>query len=347
VDFKKHVFSIVLGVIVVGAAGFYALTVPAISADAERLKTEYTNKANEVKKLADAASKPDGIKSPRHVKLAKDYQDGLKKNIDMLKEAWAAKAKLAVQDDKAPKGIEFEGWLAKRRDEIMAKAAKAGLELPGARDAVSMEKLLFADTPTDDRSAKAELHRDYRLRHLAIIEEVVDVLSKKWGRQKISKWSDGGVLKESDADVGVLKLERLAIAPAPRKPGDALKMLTDAAQLGGRGSTLGKEVKFSELPYTVTPVDIVFVAPLSAVSSIVRDLESRERYLGVVSRLDLQRVSQPFPVPDEEFKKQPAGPIPMLNTYFQEAPVRVLVTLDLYEYDKAKEADAEKPVAAK
>jgi hypothetical protein len=347
VDFQKHMFFIIVGVVVVGAIGFYAVTVPTISQEAEAAKTECVNKAANIKKLATAALLPDGLKTPKHVAVAKEYQDKLARTTEALKTAWSERAKLKVATD-AKTGIEFETWLAARRKAIMEKAAKEGVELPGTKDGLAMDKIMFSDSPTDDKSATISLHREYRLKHMAIIEEVVDAMTKKYGKQKVQKWQEGGELKEEEVDVGVLKVERLAISPATRKPNEKNDALVEAAKRAGR-NTAGTSPKHVDLPYTLTSVDIVFVAPLAAVSHIVKDLESRDRYLGVVSRLDLQRASQPFPAANEEaVRNSKAGPLAQVNTFFQEAPVRVLVTLDIYEYDKNKEVvEAEKPVAKK
>jgi hypothetical protein len=343
VDFKKHLFFIIVGVVVVAALGLYAMTVPAISVEAEELKKECINKANVIQKLADAANKPDGIKTPKHVKLVQNFNEKLQKGTEALKSKWAEIAVLKI-DNNAPKNdIQFEGWLGTRRAAALDKVAKSKLELPQEPDGTTLlDKIMFSKSGVDEKSSDPNRHRDYRLRHVAIIEEVVDALCKTWGTQNVKTWQEGGIIGNSDVQMSALRLEKLVIGDT-RTANQKNQAFEDALARSMRGA--GKEIKFGELPYTITPVDVEFIAPLPAVNSIIKDLESRERYCAVVSRIDIQRVApELFPQPATAPR---AGPIPMINTFFQEGPVRVLLTLDLFEYDKSKEADAEKPVAAK
>ena len=62
---------------------------------------------------------------------------------------------------------------------------------------------------------------------------------------------------------------------------------------------------------------------------------------GSVERVDFARDAAPFPKIADSLER---GPSPTANTYFREAPVRVLVSFDIYEFDEARAAALKKSI---
>ena len=342
-DFKKHIFWIVLAVVLLAGVAVYAVVVPDISAEGERVRGECEAKANKLEELARKSGQPDAIKTEKHVRLAKSYGEMLNGELANLKATWNNK-KLDIRFDEAGKAksaTEFDNWLNNKRTELLETARAANLDL----SKVNTEKLLFKEQ-TDDQASDETRHRAYRLRHLAITEEILRALCKKVAKQEVSIFRPEGDLEKKQVDVGALALEALTVqAPSGAEPA----WLNDVyfARCGRSAPAAGAKVprNYADLPYTYTPVEVQFVAPIAAVPQLLRALESSERYFAVIARLDFKRSVPPYPSSNDQ-RLATAGPNPWLNTHFQEGPVTVLVTLNLMEYDKSKEPKDAKVAAA-
>lgn len=372
-DFKRNIFWIVLAVVLVGGIGGYFAMISGIKSpdgkDTAALKSAAEEKAKAIKTLAQQAddkNAPDPIKNAEHVKLASDYKIRLDSQLKAMQETWKGR-KLDIRYTDAPSdsSTKFDTWLGELRAKITDQAAKAGLALPADAD-----KMMFKEPTTDENSPDISRHRDFRLRQMAIIEEVVGVLCRKFGKQQVFKFEPDKEKQEPQETVetGVAALERIGITPSRAVAGgkagekgvigtseDRIKAwMEDAVHRSGRsGTSGGKAVAAAELPYSLTCVDVQFVAPLGNVPAVAQALEMAPRFnASVVTRIDYQRaVGSPFPLPTDP-KLASAGPAPLMNTHYQEAPVRALVSLDIYEYDAVKEAAAkakaeEKPVDPK
>jgi len=371
VDFRKHTFWIVLAWIVLVAIGLWAVIVPSVQATTDELRDQCKSKIDTFRKLAGQAGQGDILVNAKHVELADKYSQRLAEQLDGLRKELESK-KLEVRFDDAPQPSgQFDIWLSEKRQKIMKQAADAGLQLPPEAD-----KLMFREPATDDNSRRLELHRGYRLRQMAIVEEVVDILSKKYGKQQVLKFQPEKDTPEpqEQADAGAQALERLSIAlprsvlqaADPAKDRGAEEKTATATAAGATSEDRARVVleeamrrsgakaapssksaapvePFVALPYSVTSLDIQFVAPLTVVPAIAKALECSNRWTAVISRVEYERSSPAYPVASEP-KMAKAGPVPGLNTHYQEAPVRALVSLDLYEYDEAK-AKAARPAA--
>jgi len=366
VDFKKNIFWIVIAVVVLAGIAVWAIKVPAVNTVTTKNRDDCLKKVDAFKKLAENANKDDNLKNPKHIRLAEDYKRKVGEQVDALKKELQAR-KLAVRFDDAPADSgRFDIWLSELRAKLAEKAKAAGLQLPADAD-----KLMFKEPSTDDKSAEVERHRDYRLRQMAIIEEVVNVLCKKVARQQVLRFEADKDKAEpqEQVDASAIAFERIVVAPpksmlaskeggkAAGKSSSAGKEIIvaaedrarnwteDAYKRAGRQSLPSRTSTVPELPYAITSVDVQFVAPLVAVPAIAQGLETSERWAAVASRIEYQRCTAPFP-PANDPKMAKAGPVPGLNTHYQEAPVRALVSLDLYEYDEAKAKAAAAAAAA-
>jgi len=339
VDFKKHIFVVVVAVVVVVAIGLYLVFVPAVTTEADALKKQCEDKANNIGQLANRANRPDELKTQKHLDLASKYEENLKKQIAEHQTIWATRAKLDLKFDNTPTdNNKFDVWLMEQRGKIIESAGAAGLALPA-----DIEKVMFKEPATNDTSKDATLTRAYRVRHMAIMQEVISILSTKPVKQELEIWDPKTPGAKKQFELGALALEKITIAN-PRTPSEKTPLLEEVNKRAGRGATAAAP-KIVDLPYSVTSVDIVFTAPLSAVPAYMKALESSSRWLGAVSRVDFKRAVPPYPTPGDK-RLENAGPVPGLNTYFQEGPVQVQVTLDLYEYEKGREEEFNKMLAS-
>ena len=173
-DFKKHLFFIVLGVVILVAIGAYLVIVPAIDRDAEAKLKECESQADVLKKMAEKAEQPDAIKTRKHLDLAKEYDDKLSAQVKDMKESLVTRLKLDQRFKDVPKSAsDFDIWLEKLRTTLLDQAKEANLKL-----SVPTDVLLFAEH-TDDGASVVSRHRDYRLKHMAITQEIWDILCKK------------------------------------------------------------------------------------------------------------------------------------------------------------------------
>lgn len=374
-DFRKNIYWIALIVIVLLGIGAWAVFVPSIEAQTAELKDSCNSKADEFSTTAALVGKEDRIKNAKHAELAKKFSQKLSDQLGAVrKDLENMKLDLRFDDAPQPSG-QFDIWLSEKRQKIMKQAADAGLQLPPDAD-----RLMFREPATDDNSRRVELHRSYRLRQMAIVEEVVDILSKKYGKQDVLRFEpDKEKLEPQEkSDAGALALERLSItwpasvlqvaaaetrgpegkktaaaASSTTSEGRAKTVLEEALRRSGRAMASAKTAveaePYAELPYDVTTLDVQFVAPLAVVPAIAKALESSGRWAEVITRLEYERGAPSYPSATEP-KLAKAGPVPSLNTHYQEGPVRALVSLDLYEYSdakvKAEEARAKAAAAA-
>ncbi len=364
-NWKANIFWIVIGVIVVASLGTYWILLSSIKSPSQKTTYELETDAQEmgktVKELlkkADDKASPDQLVTTQHVNLLANYKEKLKVQAEATQKAWKDR-KLDLRFEGVPMDstTKFDTWLSDLRTKLLDQCGKAGLQVPG-----DIEKtLMFKEPSTSQDSPDKTRHREYRLRQMALVEEVLSTLSRKYARQKIVKYKEGNMEAETvEVDVGASALERLAIYP-PRSElsdnsGDSKNIISseehlrswaeDAVRRSGRASPSSlKPNPIPELPYEITSLDVQIVAPLAAIPAIAQALESSTRYTGVVTRMDFQRTLQPFPSPlDTKIAKAEA--VPNLNTFFQEGPVRALISLDVYEYSAAKEAALKAKVGA-
>jgi hypothetical protein len=331
VDLKKHLFVVVLAVIVLIGVGAYAVMVPPVIEEANARRKDCEDKAGSIATLASQVDKDDAIKTIRHVELADGYDKNVTTQTQALKTLLAAKFKLELRYDNMPLDNTFDIELGKLRQKLIGIATSAKVGLPDG-----IEKMMFNDPPTDAKSSDPSLTPQYRLRHMAIMEEIITILCQKPVQQDVAVWTPETDKPEAvkQVSIGALAIEKIGIAPKPKSSLDKNPGVVDALARGGRkDATGGKLFSEPELPYVITPVEIRFVASPSAVPPLLKALESSNRWLGVISRFDLQRATAPF----DRAGLETAVADPRYNSHYQEGPVRVLVTLDLYEYSKEKD----------
>jgi hypothetical protein len=354
-------FWIALALVLAGGVGAYVYLMGTVVSDDEAhkstadLEDDAKKKAAQILELVKRAEKPDELLNADHVRLVKEYKARLEAQAKGVREAWKDK-KLDLRFENVPteSSTKFDTWLGDLRTKLTDQAAKANLQLPQDFDV-----LTFARASTDENSTDPMRHRAYRVRQMAIVEEVVGLLCKKYGKQPILKFAAENATPEPQEtpEVGPLVLERIQIWPAQEwvvksatdrtTAGTSSTTTTaedrirswqeDAVKRAGRNVTsVSRMYTMPDLPYAITAVDVQFTAPLSIVPAVAQALESSTRYVAVTTRLDYQRATTPFPALTEP-KLAKAEAVPGMNTHYQEGPVRALLSLDLYEYDAGRE----------
>lgn len=362
---KKNVFWIAIGVVLLAGVGFY-LSQSVVSADGKttaELKQASEAQASAIQGLANNKT-PDGIKTDKHVAAAKAYKTKLEAELKGARERVESMAVNLTQDAAfkdvlaIDKDDKFDVWLGDVRKQFQDQLAKAGLRVP-APD-TKEAKLLFLTDPTRDGSTEFTDRKGYRIRHMAILQEVLKALCKDYGKLKIVRF---GPKKEEaeppgDAEGRALAIEKFVVLPpaspdnkTPERTADHRQKVWTEDGYGRSNVARNFDKAPPGLPYTITSVDVVFEAPLEILPAVAQELETSTRYTAVLTRIDYQRiVLSPYPDPKLAQGFEKAGAIPRVNTHYQEAPVRALVSFDIYEYDKAKEerlkADAAKPKGA-
>jgi hypothetical protein len=334
VDFKKNMFLVVLGVIVLLALAAYVVLVPSINTETDNIMGECKDKADNLKNMADQSHQPDAIKTERHLELARAYNNALNDQLKQVKELLNRRQKMDLKFNDVPKPArDFDQWLDKLRGGIMSRVkdtAKINCKFDIEHE------LMFAGSLTDDATRDAKLHRDFRLRQMAIVEELMGVLCDTVVRQDVPDFSPEGADRTTSVALRVLELEKFKIDERARSSIEKQNWLADAYSRAKKGTSAtpkgGAAAAVVELPYVYTPIELQFVAPLPVVPALLAALEKSDRFMLVITRVDLQRAESVFPQSLEA-----AEPNPKVNTYFLEGPVRALVNLDLYEYDKSKD----------
>ena len=363
---KKNLFWIILAVVVLGALAAWFSLVP----DVDEAKADALKKAKDLKTAADLSKKPDGLKTPLHKKAADDYVKKLEYEKKALVETisqWPdfSNKRLNARYTDAPpatKAVDFDNWMDAQRKRLSKKLADASV----AFSQTEFDKHLFFGINTDtelskksvDLNSKASVrHHDYQLRILAIMEDVVDSLAPRTGTVAISKFETDTAKPEpvDTAPAGALTFVNFSFhSPNETAMSDEKGYENALIKSGYSKPTNARpgESAFNGalLPVAVTSVDVEFISPISSVPTIIRRLEGSEKYLAVVSKVDCERVSAVFPGPLSDTAVQrdyaKAAFNPMINTHFGEGPVKAFVTLEFYEFDKAKAEKLDAPAPA-
>jgi hypothetical protein len=340
VDFKKHSLVIALGAVVSVSVITYVLVVPATSEGAEALRQQCEAKASNIEKIAAQSGQPDGLKTQKHLDLATKHEKELgSQTADALKTLQTlTRLDTEFKTYKMNSKIGFDIWMGDFRTQLNKKASDANLQLPHDVECK------FSD-PTNEKSADESQTQAYRTRHLAIIEEVVTILATKPIKENIEQFDavatrDNKPLPIKLQELGAIALEKITLSK-PRLPSDKTPAQQEVSVRSMRGALPSTLPKMADLPYTISSIDIVFTAPASSIPFYFKALETSTRWMGNITRFDFQRTTLPFPSPTDA-KIVTAGPTPETNTYYREGPVRVLVTLDFYEFDKARESEFNK-----
>ena len=351
-DFKKHLFFIVTGVVVLGAIALYFFTVPAVNAEAGTARNNCLNMAKQIHDKAVDSSKPDVIITDEHVRCATDYSKQLSSQVQELNGAQAKNETIDLHfkniKKDPPTGLDFDIWLEELRNNLLKEAATAGLDVRK----LDTDKLLFKEHSDTAGNADITKRPEYRIRHLAITEEIWDILCTKFA--KGFEAADFGPLgdKRKRLDLGALALEKLAIGE-PHASSDNSVWVDSALKRKGNSNAkrpAAKGAPAPALPYTTTSVELQFVAPPQVLPQILKALETTGRFFAVIDKADVERANAIYPSPSDENIRQ-AGPDAATNTYYMEGPVRVSLTLDIYEFDNNRataflQVLSDKPAAA-
>jgi hypothetical protein len=344
VDFKKNLYWIVLAAIVLFAVLAYPMFVTDVEADALTKRNECDAKVKKIHDLAVQADKPDAIKTEAHVAKAKDYRqkvDSQIKDLDAALKQW--KINTTFKDQPPTAVLPFDDWLNAHREELYKQLHEANVAYPETK----FNELTFKDSHTTDTTTVPSAQRPYRIKRMAIVEEVLGTLVKKPVKQDIVEFqrisTEQEVAKQIEA--GVLKIDALTVTDPDAAMKAELDHINDAYVRSGRtdaprSSTAARPV---DLPYMITTVDLDIVLPFAAVPAIVKNLENSEKYHAVITKLDVTRAASPFPRPEDVVK--PGPETAQVNTYYREGPVKASISFDIYEYDTSKAAEFAKAVS--
>lgn len=345
---KKNLFWIILAVVVLGGVGLWYSQMP----DVDTARSSANSTADLVSKAANSSNNAGAIKNASYVSAAASYLKELDAQKAALLKKWEPQhidVKFADVPGKDKASIEFDNYISKLRETFVAKLKAAGVQAPA-----NFDLLTFSDSGMDDRSAEIKRHRDYRLRYMAVLEEVVDALCAKLGSVNLSTFETNPETAETAKTeaAGPLALLKFAFHLAEENAKLTAANYDKALAFANRkkeGGTHDNGFKGPEAPLDVSSIDVEFLSHISAVPSVIRKLESSSRYFGVITKADFERAAPVFPnTKDARDTKDPlykAGYIPTLNTHYGEGPVRVLVSMDILEFDKKKLEEFEKAPA--
>lgn len=344
---KQNLFWIILCVIVLGGVGLWFTNMP----DIDSARTNAKDNAEKVQKIADGKKPPMG---PAYVTAVQNYGKEIDVRKQELYKKWEGlKLDVKFSDVPSPQAptIEFDNYIGKLREAMLAKMTTAGVKAPE-----DWPKQTFAGASTDDKSADITRHRDYRLRYMAVLEEVIDAVCSKPGNIEIRTFeTDPGKPEQTKTEpVGPIEFVKFAF----HMPEETAKI--DAANYDKALQTAQKKVaagtqaqqtayKGPEAPLDVSSVDFEFKSHISAVPGVLRKIESSSRYFGMITKADFERNKDIFPdnkgVRDSKEDLYKAQPVPKINTRYNEGPIRVQATMAILEYNKKKAEELEKPPA--
>ena len=331
---KKNLYWVILGVVVLIALVAYPMFVSDVETDAAKKLTDCNTKLTSIHKAAATAGKDDMPRTQAHVKKAEQYKERVDTQIvELLAGMKEWKINQTFKEPPPPAVLDFDNWLTDRRTELYKQLNDAGILFP--RD--TFDKLTFADSHTANEATSTDMQRPYRIKRMAIVTELVGALSKKYGKQDTTRFQNNDALPEQkeQADAGVIKIDTLTVTDPDKAMKAELDNYAKAYRSAGRGvESNAPKARAVDLPYMFTTVETEFYAPLVSVPAIVKALESSEKYHAVVTKLDMTRGATPFPKPEDALKPGPDDR--MLNTYYREGPVKVIVGMNIYEYDSSK-----------
>jgi hypothetical protein len=343
VDFKKNLYWIVLAAIVLLALIAYPMFVTDNEVEAAKQRDACDAKVKKIHDLAALADKPDAIKTEAHVAKAKAYRekvDSQIKDLDAALKQWKLNATFKDQPPTAV--LPFDDWLNTHREDLYKQMRDAKIVFPETK----FNELTFKDSHTSDTTTTVSAQRPYRIKRMAIVEEVLGTLLKKPVKQEVVDFERIASEPQSPKTVeaGVLKIDALNISDPDVSMKAELERMRDAYSRSGRtDSAKAGTARPVDLPYMITTVDVDIVLPFSAVPAIVKNLENTERYHAVITKLDVTRASWPYPRPEDVVK--PGPDTALVNTYYREGPVKASISFDIYEYDASKAAEFARAVS--
>lgn len=340
-ELKKHLFWVILGVVVLLSAGAWFYFTPSVT----EAESELDSKSRPLK-----SQKPSDIKTKAHEKAAEDYkkkQDAEKTAvIDGIK-AWPQLADLKTLRKRYPDAppsatdkLGFDKWLGDQRTRIGKKLTDGGVQPP------NLDKLLPGGT--DDASVELIRHGDYKLRLLALIDDVADAVIPRAGNVSILQFETDPVKDEpiATAPAGALSVLDFKFRTADETRAAQTKAYAEALTKGGRPpkpggpSATDPTFKGPEMPVAVSSMDIEFTGHVGAIPTLLRRFEATDHYHGSVAKVDFERIPPLFPGPITDTRVQQdyakAEYKPTLNTHYGEPAVKVAVTVELYEFDQKK-----------
>jgi hypothetical protein len=345
-ELKKHIFWVILGAVSLLAAGAWLYFTPSVS----EAEAELDKKAMPLRNQKRAEIKTDAHKNA--AEAFKKKQDAEKAAlIDTIK-TWPQLADIkelqkrypAAPADNAP--IDFNKWMGEQRTRLRTKLTEAGIVPP------DFDKLMPVSKGLDPSSVDPTKHRDYQLRLLALIDDVVEALGPRTGSMPILQFETDPQKPEpaATAQVGALSMLDFRFHTTEETKKAQGTGYDEAQVKGGRPKKAGgpdpKDVVFkgNEMPVAVSSMDIEFTSHVSAIPPLLRRVEANEHYHGVVSKVDFERIPPtglqiyPGAITDTRTQQDYAKAEfkPTINTHYGEAAVKVAVTVDLYEFDQKK-----------
>ncbi len=333
---QKYLFWIIIGAVILVALAVQMLVIGPIQAEAQMTKE---NCASGLMGLKKVAKDPSGIRNARYVEAAKKYKGHLESQERTVQALWENKRlKLSDTFKNAPSQniTFFDVWLPDVRKKILETAAKSNLQLPNGSHPDGFPKSHLYGSESQVPEGK----RMEWVNKLALINEVVSSLAGV--KAQVSRYEWEPDLTKSNDDkklisVGVQSLDALEILDNEKQAERRKKELE--APWKAAKNTLPQDKNEKETLYEARRLEIIFTAPLSVVAPALKALESNPNYFGVIRTIDSQRCAAPYPdtgafgqmVPKDE-NYNPGR----LNSYYQEAPIQVLVIMDLLDFENEK-----------
>lgn len=357
-EFKKHLFLIGTCLVVILGIATYSVEIYWLASEAEQARqsfaaptpkkegvimADFAKKVDDFKKFT-ARIKNGEIKTADHVVAAGKFKKTILDETELVKKIWAENefnekfVNFPLPEDANRDARKFDEWLKKCRMHFEEEALATGLVVSrGLDDFYNAFK-----NPTDP-AGKPELHQDYRRRRMAILDEVLTVLFAGEGERETQVFPSTNINKSNNEYekktevVRALEFKRLEITPQSNSARKELWKKTIGRYVTWSERGVSTPSAAEELPFNYTVVTVDFLAPFVVLPRILKGLESSNRFVAVVTKINVDRAGAPFPDykdPNNEktLTASALNPSPYLNSYFLEGPINVSLTFEIVEY---------------
>jgi hypothetical protein len=343
---KKNIFWIVLGVAVLGAAGFWAVAVLAKQGSVKQLRTEYESR---VKDLEDAIRKAgnirtradiDAIGSQRQMLL--DTETRVRELLEGRRDPSGVYLSRGVNVNTDPSRFNprpnledvarFRQWIDVKYVELCNMAREAGTvcRIRGQNQREALKA--HGRTPLDDITAE---NINQVLEQFVISQEVHKILSSV--KVKVQ-----GIEKDEETQEDRIREDTRGVQFI-----DRIEFLTDTeiqVRKGAMGTQAAAATQAAaQEPYKKQTLKIEFVAHYSVVPEVIRRLIASREFFLVITCMDIYRHPQMFGresaggLPTPERTAAVGEALLLQNTRDNEAPVVVKLECEVLTFQFKEE----------
>jgi hypothetical protein len=346
---QKYLFWIVTGAIVAVAVALYAAVVPAKWLANDELLQEC--KGMDARITSEAAS-ADALPNQRYCDEAVRRKKTLNDQMEKVRKVWENRAvdtrEYDEGADRAPDDpFPFVDWYEKRKKAILDEASKQGLLFPRQKDSGSGRGDYGDDgfLRSDAKLARSAIPQAKK--RLLVTQEIYRTL----GSVKVQAWDpkmpstederlpNAPEMADQDKKVGVVELLSLKFVPEKEYEARRKAAWTEALRL----AKTNKQPPEDEIanPYTSFGVELSVLAHVSSITRLIQQIESNEKFLAVIKRLDVQRADPEFVPFGERLGVDPKTGKPAAdstsarhwyNDRYEEPPMFAFIEIEIMEF---------------